>query len=188
MMMRPASVTAPSSRRLRQGKTIYLIACIICELQGLSLVFLQFYGAHRLMNHDEFNESYGQSMANYGFCLPLTTGLLLIFNSSLAILIQWLDKSGATSLPWLRSLVGPWFILTATVGIVTFVIAVIQSAAILHVSSASSGEMITTAALALLSAVTSYCLSCTAFFAGHACCYCVRNNHTPANYIQMQTI
>ncbi|XP_062506029.1 uncharacterized protein LOC134182615 isoform X2 [Corticium candelabrum] len=163
------------------------------ELMGLSMVFLQFYGANKLTRgeyawyrfYDDYSyDSYGESMAAYGYCLPLTTGLLLMFNSSLAILVQWTDNRETS----FRSMVGPWWILTATVATVTFVMTTIDSVNYMTEGKAASGEMVATACLVFFSAVISYVLSCAAFFAGHACCYCVRNNNFRDNYMQMQTL
>ena len=86
MILQPAYVVAPVGPRPRRGKTLYVILCIMGELMGLSMVFLQFYGANKLTRgeyawyrfYDDYSyDSYGESMAAYGYCLPLTTGLLV---------------------------------------------------------------------------------------------------------------
>ncbi|XP_062505980.1 uncharacterized protein LOC134182576 isoform X1 [Corticium candelabrum] len=171
------------SRLQRRRTVVYVFLCVICELLGLGLVFLQLYGAHRIDERYRFwmSSSFGKSMRRYAFCLPLSTGLLLILNSSLAILVQWIhDRKPST---WIKTLVGPWWILTATVAIVTFVIATIET------SNFGTTEMWATASLALVAAVISYVQSCIAFFAGHACCYCTRNDsHFQRDYSEVQFV
>ncbi|XP_062505981.1 uncharacterized protein LOC134182576 isoform X2 [Corticium candelabrum] len=67
------------SRLQRRRTVVYVFLCVICELLGLGLVFLQLYGAHRIDERYRFwmSSSFGKSMRRYAFCLPLSTGLLV---------------------------------------------------------------------------------------------------------------